>query len=323
MTEEKTIQFSCPVCKSVWGAKASMAGTRKACPKCKTEIIVPSPAAVSAAPKPALASKEKAKPAEKKPLAVPLLLWIGIPAVLVVAAIIIGISMANSRRDAAPPVAEAPPSKAKEAVAPEKKEIPAKKEEPPADDPKWLKIVENFLKSNENKCTITKTYPTESIVGAYYRTGGKENGTWFPVDRPLSFDELAKASSSASQAKDLGELKNKPLDQITLDDLVKIQNEELKKIPPDELRKLGLEPPKAAKPEDLKKAEDQELQSKKEEEKIYERIRMGRAIRVEYDADEGFGRIKHRDEVFVIDAEGNIVHRLGIDDFRLGKPQEK
>jgi hypothetical protein len=62
---------------------------------------------------------------------------------------------------------------------------------------------------------------------------------------------------------------------------------------------------------------------KEAEVRKFERIRAGRAIRVEYDADEGFGRIKHRDEVFVIDAEGNVVHRLNIDDFRLGKPQEK
>jgi len=41
---------------------------------------------------------------------------------------------------------------------------------------------------------------------------------------------------------------------------------------------------------------------------------------VEYDADEGFGRIKHHDAVFVLDADGNVVHRLNTEDFRLGKP---
>jgi hypothetical protein len=177
------------------------------------------------------------------------------------------------------------------------------------------------LKANEHKYTIAKTYPSEPVAGAYRRVGGKDDGTWIPLDRPpVLADESSPASLPAAQAKELEKLQKKPLDQITLDDLLKIQSEELKKMPPDELKKLGLEPPKSVKPEDLKKLQQEELQKKQQEEKKYERIRAGRALRVEYDADEGFGRLKHRDEVFVIDADGNVVHRLNIEDFRLGKP---
>ncbi len=99
---------------------------------------------------------------------------------------------------------------------------------------------------------------------------------------------------------------------MSLDDLMKIENEELKK--------LGAEPQKNVKPEDLKKIQEEELQKKKADEKKFERLRAGRALRVEYDADEGFGRIKHRDVVFVIDADGNVVQRIDTEDFRLGKP---
>jgi hypothetical protein len=53
------------------------------------------------------------------------------------------------------------------------------------------------------------------------------------------------------------------------------------------------------------------------------RIRAGRALRLEYDTDEGFGRLKHYDVVFVIDADGKIVHLLPMEGFRIGKPPEK
>jgi hypothetical protein len=317
MTEEKAIQFACPVCKSVWAAKASMAGTRKACPKCKTEIIIPSASPTAPAPQSVPAVKKDVKPTEKKPLALLLLMWVGLPVVFVIAAVIVFVSTRKTDQNP-PPVVTSTPAKPVDTPVVEKKEVPPPQKSEPSADDKWMKFAEGYLKVNENKCSITKTYPTEAVVGVYYRT----SGVWLPIDRPPMPDDLASASS-ASQAGDLNKLKDKPLDQITLDDLVKIQNEELQKIAPNELRKLGIEPPKAPTPEELKKKEEEAIRMKEAEVRKFERIRAGRAIRVEYDADEGFGRIKHRDEVFVIDAEGNVVHRLNIDDFRLGKPQEK
>jgi hypothetical protein len=324
MPEERTIQFTCPVCKSGWGAKASMAGKTKTCPKCHTEIIVPSPTG-GAAPASVLspqapAPKKTAPAAGKKSPSKPLLLWIGIPAALAVVAVVIGIMINNSHRGAAEPQAEAARSNANQAATPAVKEPPVKKEEP-ASDRKWMQFVENYLRANENKYTIVKTYPTEPLAGAYYHVGGKDDGRWLPIDQPPTASaELSAASLPAAQAKELEKLQKKPLDQVTLDDLVKIENEELKKLPPDELKKLGLEVPKSAKPEDLKKMQEDALQTQKAAEKQSERLRAGRALRVEYDADEGFGRIKRRDVVFVIDADGNVVYRLNTEDFRLGKP---
>ena len=295
-----------------------MAGQRKTCPKCHTEIVVPSPSPGSAASASApVSTPSPNRAAGPTPLAIPWLLWIGIPLV----AIVVGIIIANSRRRPAQTKPEGVPPNAAQAAASPNKDVPAKKEEPKTDDLKWRNYVENYLNANEHKYTITKNYPTEPVAGAYYHMGGKDDGTWLPLDRPPALtDELSAASLPAAQAKELEKLQGKPLEKLTLDDLLKIETEGLKKLDPDELRKSAAGTAKSVKPEDLKKIQEQELQKKKEEEKKYERICAGRALRVEFDADEGFGRIKHHDEVFVIDAEGNVVQRLNTEDFRLGKP---
>ncbi len=188
MTEERTIQFTCPVCKSGWGAKASMAGQRKTCPKCHTEIIVPSPppggAAPTITPAPKATPPMRTAPAGgKKSASRPLLLLIGIPAAVAVAAVVIGIMIANSDRGADQPKTEAAGANANPAAPPVTQEVPAKKEEPQGEDPKWMQFVENYLKANENKYTITKKYPSEPLAGAYYHVGGKDDGTWIPIDR--------------------------------------------------------------------------------------------------------------------------------------------
>ena len=94
---------------------------------------------------------------------------------------------------------------------------------------------------------------------------------------------------------------------MTVDELPRKEKKELEKIQADESPKSPAEdPPK-----------------NKDENKKYERIRAGRAVRMEYEIDEGSGRLARHDQVFVIDADGNVIHRLNTEDFRLGKPNDR
>ena len=120
----------------------------------------------------------------------------------------------------------------------------------------WQGTVEDWLKSHENKFTITKWYPPESLIGATYFD--EDIRVWMPVDR------LPRTTS------------------ITL---------------------IGQNGP---------------LQDKD-----FEAVRAGRAVRVQYQTDEGFSRSLDHDEVFVVDGAGTINRRVDTNKFRIGKPQDK
>jgi hypothetical protein len=340
--EEKTIPFYCPVCKSGWEAKAIHAGKQTVCPKCHAEIIVPllpeagktspqgtspavaphsqgslpQPLAIGADPSSLPASNETAAPAGKKNRTLPLLLGVGIPAVLI-AGTIIGILIVDANRGTVQPKAEAAQADTKSNPV----SVQPKNYEPKEEDRKWMEIVENYLKQNVHKYVIVKTYPTEPVIGAYFRLGGKDDANWLPLDRPLS-EDLLSMQLPAAQAKELERLRGKPLEKMSLDDLLKIESEALKKFEPEEFNKRA-EKPKKPTPEELKKIEADAQKKKEEMERQAACIRAGRALRLEYDTDEGFGRLKHYDIVFVIDADGKIVHLLPTQDFRIGKPPEK
>jgi hypothetical protein len=337
MPEENIIKFSCPVCKSGWAAKASLAGKKKVCPKCQTEILVPLPSDATNAPSqgtlPVAVPHSKASlqqpsavgalcpetaiPARKKRPSLQLLL--GIPAVLILGTIIVILTV-YSNRGTTQPKTDVAQLEAKPNPVP----VPPEKEVPKPDERKWMDIVEKYLRQNVKKYTITKTYPTESLIGAYCRVGGKDAGIWLPLDQsPHLPGELSAAQLPTAQAKELEKLRGKPLEKMSLDDLLKIESEELKKLQPEELTKIRAEKPKSLSPEEQKNIEVEEQQKKEEMERQAERIRAGRAPRLEYDADEGFGRVKHYDVVFVIDTDSKIVQLLATDDFRIGKPPEK
>ena len=53
---------------------------------------------------------------------------------------------------------------------------------------------------------------------------------------------------------------------------------------------------------------------------VVQKFKNGRAIRVKYSIERGFGRLSHFDQVFIVDSTGKLWGNVPTGDYRVGEP---